>query len=183
MSAPQDLPALESERLILRKLRMEDAGDLFEYAQDVELARLGFWKPFDTLEDSRSEISAITEGYERGDVMQWAIEHKQDHRLIGRISLHRYEPDNARIETGYSLNPRYWGKGYATEAVKRAVQFSFEVLQVNRLGAVILAENVASIRVVEKAGLKFEGVRREYVFIGGTYHDMNCYSILRREWA
>src|SRR5689334_17706693 len=108
VSILENLPTLESERLILRKLRIEDAEDLFEYGQDVELARVGFWYPFHTIEESREEINRFLEGYARGDTMAWALEHKLDHKMIGRIGLHRYEPDNGRIETGYSVNPRYW---------------------------------------------------------------------------
>jgi [ribosomal protein S5]-alanine N-acetyltransferase len=179
----KDLPTLETERLILRKLTLDDAQDMFEYAQDSEIARLGLWQPFYTLQDSIDDLNSVLEGYAQGKMMTWAMEHKEDRKMIGRLVLGHYEPDDARADLGYAMNRRYWGKGYATEAIRRVVKFGFEELSLNRIGAVVLPENIASIRVLEKAGLKFEGVRREFAFIGDKYCDLHCYSILKREWA
>jgi [ribosomal protein S5]-alanine N-acetyltransferase len=179
----KNLPTLETDRLILRKLRLEDAEDMFEYAQDTEIARLGLWQPFYTLQDSIDDLNAVLEGYAQGNMMTWAMEHKEDRKMIGRTVLGHYEPGDSRADLGYAMNRRYWGKGYATEAIRGLVKFGFETMQLNRVGAVVLPENIASIRVLEKAGLKFEGVRREFAFIGGKYYDLHCYSILKREWA
>lgn len=178
----KDLPTLETERLILRKLRLDDAQDMFEYAQDSEIARLGLWPPFHTLQDSVDDINAVLAAYTRGTAVVWAMEHKEDHKMIGRIQLGHHEPADARADVGYAMNRRCWGKGYATEAIRRVVRFGFEVMNLNRIGAVVLPENIASIRVLEKAGLTFEGVRREFAFIAGAYHDLHSYSILKREW-
>jgi ribosomal-protein-alanine N-acetyltransferase len=179
----KDLPTLETERLILRKLTLDDAQDMFEYAQDTEIARLGLWDPFYVLQDSVNDINEALEGYASGKMITWAMEHKEDQKMIGRLGFGQYQPADSRADVGYAMNRRYWGKGYATEAIRRVVRFGFEVMNLNRIGAVVLPENIASIRVLEKAGLKFEGVRREFAFIGGKYYDLHCYSILKREWA
>ncbi|MGJ5675780.1 MAG: GNAT family N-acetyltransferase [Nostochopsis sp.] len=176
------LPTLETERLILRKLCMQDAVDMYEYALDPEIAALGLWLPFHSIEDSLKDLTEVIEGYDKGEIFVWAIELKSNSKMIGRIGLGDYSLKNARAELGYASNRKYWGQGLITEAVKQIIEFSFINLAMNRIQAVCLPENVASIRVLEKVGMQFEGVQREYTFVRGKFDDLNLYSILKREW-
>ncbi|TFI54231.1 N-acetyltransferase [Mastigocladus laminosus UU774] len=114
--------------------------------------------------------------------MGWAIELKNENKMIGRIGLGDYNLKNARAELGYASNRRYWGKGLMTEAVKQIIDFSFINLGMNRIEAVCLPENITSIRVLQKVGMQFEGVKREYTFVRGKFDDLNSYSLLKREW-
>jgi ribosomal-protein-alanine N-acetyltransferase len=179
----KNLPTLKTERLILRKLRRNDAEDMFEYAQDAEIAFMGLWQPFRTLEDSIADIEQVLEGYARGDLMTWAIEHKDEQKMIGRCNLYNYSPEDARADIGYAMNRAYWGQGYATEAVERLITFGFEALALNRIGAICLPQNHASLRVLKKVGMIHEGKRREYAFLNGAYHDLELYSLLRKDWT
>ncbi|MCP6758913.1 MAG: GNAT family N-acetyltransferase [Fischerella sp. CENA71] len=161
---------------------MQDAVDMYEYASDPEIANLGLWLPFHSIEDSLKDLTEVIEGYDKGEIFAWAIELKNANKMIGRIGLGDYSLKNARAELGYASNRRYWGKGLMTEAVKQIIDFSFINLAMNRIEAVCLPENVASIRVLEKVGMQFEGVKREYTFVRGKFDDLNLYSILKREW-
>ena len=83
---------------------------------------------------------------------------------------------------GYVLNPSYWGNGYATEAAKKMVDFAFNVLGVNRVEARFLFGNEASLNVMKKIGMKFEGYLREYQLVKGSYRTVGVSSILKREY-
>ena len=91
------------------------------------------------------------------------------------------EPEYARASLGYAIAREYWGRGLTTEAVRAAIAFGFDHLSLNRIEARCIAENTASERVMQKAGLSYEGTLRDYVFRKGAYRDYKVYSILRRE--
>jgi ribosomal-protein-alanine N-acetyltransferase len=179
----RDLPSLETKRLLLRKLRLEDAEDMLEYAVDPEIAGLGLWLPFHTLADSQTDLADTLERYNKGDLVDWAIVLKAENKMIGRAGLHPISLSNARAEVGYASNRKYWGQGYMTEAIEEIITFGFQRLYLNRIEALILPENSASMRVAEKVGMKFEGLRRECTYIRGKFDDLRMYSILRQEWV
>ncbi|MCU0495792.1 MAG: GNAT family N-acetyltransferase [Anaerolineae bacterium] len=176
----KNLPSLTSERLLLRQLTLEDAADMFEYAQDPEIARLGLWPgPIKTLAESEADLRDVLRDYQTGRYAAWAIVH--DLKMIGRIGFHYFAFDS-RAEVGYALNRDYWGQGYASEALQAVLAFSFNVLDLNRMQAIVLPENSASIRVLEKVGMTREGLLREYVKVGETFLDVYQYAMLKREW-
>ena len=178
----QELPTLETPRLILRKLTMDDAQDQFEYAVDTELAHMGLWQPFETLQDSLDDIDDLLEGYRTGTAFEWAVELRSEAKMIGRLGLGAYHAQDARADLGYAYNRNYWGQGYATEAAQAVLNFAFGTMRLYRVGSVVLPDNHASIHVLEKLGMQREGVRRGGTAIRGTHEDLVCYSILRPEW-
>jgi ribosomal-protein-alanine N-acetyltransferase len=179
----KDLPALETSRLLIRKLRAEDAESQHEYATDQEIASLGLWlKAYESLAESQEDIAHELEGYAKGANVTWAIEYKPENKMIGRISLMPFSQRNFRAELGYAMNRNYWGKGLMTEAAQRVVDFGFQELGLNRIEAICLPENTASKRVLEKVGMKLEGIKRESTFVRGKFDDLCLYSVLKREW-
>jgi len=174
----RNLPVLETARLVLRRMEEGDAEDVFEYASDPAVAEHTSWAPHQSLEGSRA--FAATQG--RGTGCSWGIVHKADHKLIGACGIIR-ERAPYRAEINYVLSRKYWDQGYMTEAVRELIRFGYEVLGLNRIQARCKVENVASARVMEKAGMMFEGVLREYSFSKGRHLDLKMYSILRRDWT
>jgi RimJ/RimL family protein N-acetyltransferase len=178
-----DLPELETERLVLRKMRLDDAEAMFAYASDPEVTRYVLWDTHRSIEDSESFLRSATEGYERGDFGGWGIVLKDDGAFVGTCGVDAgYAPEHARAELGYVLSREHWGKGLMPEAVRAVIAFGFEKLSLNRVEARCIAENTASARVMEKAGMTYEGTLREREFIKGAYRDIKLYSILRREY-
>jgi len=176
------LPKLQTARLVLRLLRLSDIKDMLAYATDPEISLLGMWDPLRDHQDAHDDISQSINAAKQGKVYPWAIEHRREGRMIGRIDLYGIDRQAARAEFGYALNRDYWGHGFATEAARRVIKFAFEDLKFNRLSAECLPFNTGSIQVLKKCGLRQEGVRREYVYINGHYSDLLMYSILRAEW-
>ena len=178
----EDLPDLETERLLLRKMCLYDAEDMFLYASDPELTRYVSWETHRSLEDSKSFLKFATEGYERGDFGSWGIVMKESGAFVGTCGLDvEYEPDHRRAELGYVISRDYWERGLMTEAVKAVVHFGFEELSLNRIQARYVAENRASARVMEKAGMTYESTLRQHEFLKKEYQDVEIYSVLWKE--
>jgi ribosomal-protein-alanine N-acetyltransferase len=176
-----NFPTLETERLILRKLRLEDAKDLFEYASDPEITKYVTWEPHKSIEDSINLIKFTHERYEKREGIIWGIVYKENNKVIGTCDISPVTK-HFRAEIAYALSRDYWGKGLMTEAVKEVIRFGFEKMNLNRIQAMCIPENIDSYRVMEKVGMKYEGVIREYIYIKGKFQDLKLYSIVRREY-
>jgi ribosomal-protein-alanine N-acetyltransferase len=178
----KDLPTLETERLILRKMAPSDAEAVFAYASDREVTRYVIWETHRTVEDSRAFLEFESSKRESGGEPEWGIVYKGDHCFVGTCGIVSWEPDHARAELGYVLSRDYWGRGLMVEAVRAVISFGFQRMDLNRIEARCTAENVASARVMEKAGMVYEGTLRQREVIKGAYRDVKVYAILRREF-
>ena len=177
----RDLPTLETDRLILRKMTPKDAGAVFAYASDPEVTRYVIWETHRSTEDSRAFLKFVGAKYESGGEPEWGIVYKGDHRLVGTCGIVSWEPHHARAELGYALSRGYWGRGLMVEAVRAMISFGFNRMKLNRIEARCIAENASSARVMEKAGMLYEGTLRQRELIKGGHRDIKVYSVLRGE--
>ncbi|WP_369351241.1 GNAT family N-acetyltransferase [Streptococcus hillyeri] len=143
--------SIETDRLYLRAVRIEDAEDMFAYAFDEENVRWTF-PANKTLEETKNNIASL---YLANPLGRWGIVIKETNRFIGTIDLMKIAEDVRRAEIGYTLNKHYWNKGYMTEAVTKILQVFFEDLQMSCLIARHDKENPASGRVMQKSGMLF----------------------------
>lgn len=174
------MKTLETERMILRAWSTADGDDLFEYAKNPNVGPNAGWKPHESPEESAAVIQMFLE---EDDV--WAIEYKENRKVVGSIGLHEdrlRKGVNARM-LGYVLCEDYWGKGLITEAARRVLGFAFEEMGVDVLSVYHYTRNARSRRVIEKCGFVYEGTLRSASKIyNGTIMDDVCYSILRDEY-
>jgi [ribosomal protein S5]-alanine N-acetyltransferase len=177
----KDLPTLETERLILRKMTLDDAEAVFAYASDPRVSRYTLWEAHRYIEDSRAFLELEVSKRESGGEPDWGIVYKGDHRLVGTCGIISWEPQHARAEIGYALSREYWGRGLMPEAARAMIRFGFERMSLNRIEARCIAENAASTRVMEKAGMTHEGTLKQRELIKGAYRDIEVYAILREE--
>lgn len=177
-----DNPRLETERLILRKLDISDAGDIFEYASDPIVTRYMTFETHKTIDDAKGFINFVLDRYSRDESGEWGIELKTNSRLIGTLGIASFDQKNSCITIGYILAKHYWGKGIVTEAVKRVIRFAFDDMKVNRVEAYHFLGNDASGRVMQKAGMQYEGILRQKLFARGEYRDVKQYAILKDDW-
>jgi len=177
-----NLPHLETERLLLRKLCQDDAYDLFAYGRDPEVTKYLLWEPHRTVHDSVQFIEWAIRQYDAGEIAPWGIELKETGKLIGTSGFYTWTPRHRRAEIGYALARPFWRMGLMTEAVRAILDFGYCVMDLNRVEARCFTANVASARVMEKCGMKFEALLREQELIKGRFEDLNAYAILRREW-
>lgn len=176
------LPRLATDRLVLRPLETGDLQAVYDYASDPQVARYTTWHPHTSLLDSRAFLYAVLDQYNRGDVSPWGLEHREEGRLIGTCGFVGYTPEHGRAELGYALSRRYWGQGYMTEAATAVIAHGFTRFDLNRIEAMCDHENIASARVLEKCGMRFEGILRDFLRIKGHYRSVRMYAILRDDW-
>lgn len=176
-------PQLETERLILRKLVLEDAEDIYIYASDDEVSKYLTWDTHKTIEDSKGFINFVLDRYEKDDVGDWGIVLKETGKLIGSLGFPQYDKKNNRAELGYVLGRSYWGKGIMPEAVGRILKFAFEEMGFNRIECLHYLPNEKSGRVMQKVGMTFEGIAKEKIFCKGRYWDVKQYAILKKDWV
>ena len=147
---------LSTRRLILRPPEAQDAPAIFEaFASDPEVTRFLKWRPHRTLSDAHRAMAARLKGLEAGTEYSWLLSLRTDGSILGIISAWPGERD---VEIGFALGRQSWGRGIMTEAVRSVVAWAFEVTHVARVWATCDAENLASARVLEKAGLQREGL-------------------------
>lgn len=176
----KDLPTLETERLILRKMVLNDAEAVFAYASNSEVSRYTLWETHRSIEDSRAFLEFATQKYENGGEPDWGIVYRGNGCLVGACGLVNWEAEHARAEVGFVLSRDYWGRGLMSEAVRAILRFGFERMNLNRIEARCIAENAASARVMEKAGMVYEGTLRQREYIKGAYRDIKLYAILKK---
>lgn len=167
---------LETDRLILRPITLDDAEDLFEYASDPENTKNTF-PTHQSLEESKWIIANL---FMRSPLGNFAIELKENGKMIGTCDLRINEEDRS-AELAYAINKKYWGNGYAPEAAKKLLDFAFNTLKVERIWAKYAAENGASGRVMEKIGMEKEGVLRHTKNLCGDFVDQVVYSRINQK--
>lgn len=142
---------LETERLILRPVTLEDAPAMFEYASDEENVRYTF-EANKNLEETRNNIALF---YLANPLGRWGIELKKTGDFIGTIDLHKIRLDLKTAAIGYVIHKKYWNQGYTTEATRAVLELAFEKIGMNKLVALYDADNPASGRVMQKSGMIF----------------------------
>jgi ribosomal-protein-alanine N-acetyltransferase len=178
----KNLPSVETKRLILRKLKVSDADDIYEYAKNPEVSRYTIWKRHKSPAVSRGFIKYVLSEYRKGIPESWGMVLKENNKFIGTCGFNKYRPCFKSAEIGYAMSRDYWGKGLMTEAVKAVIGFGFKKLGLHRISANAMPANKGSERVMKKCGMKYEGLQRGAIFAKGKYHNLRVYSILAHEW-
>ncbi len=177
-----DVPVLETDRLLLKKLSLNDAEDIYEYAHEDEVTKYVIWNRHKSVGDSVEFINYAAEEFRNGTSIVWGLEVKNERKVIGTIDLRNFNNEHKCGEIGYCISKKYWNQGFTTEALKAVINFGFERLYLNRLEAHCELENIASWRVMEKAGMIYEGILREKVLIKSKFRSMKMYSILKSDY-
>lgn len=153
---------LETPRLILRHPELADLDRLYELYRDPDVTRYIPDAPRN-FEETREELVWHMHGHPKyPELGLWAAVHKATKQLIGRCGLLPWTIDGENeVEVAYLLGKAYWGQGLGTEAAKAICDYGFEKLNLARLVCLIDRENLASIKVAEKIGMKFEKEGRD----------------------
>ena len=178
---------LETERLRLRRLEYDDIEDLLELDSDPQVMRfINGGRPTPRSELENEVLPALLGHYDRyAGLGFWAVEEKSTGRFVGWFHLRPAEGAPAgEVELGYRLLRSAWGKGYATEGSRALIDKGFAELGVERVVASTMVVNVASRRVMEKAGLRFVRIFHQPWpdYIEGEEEGDVEYALLRSEW-
>ena len=174
---------LETERLIIRRFTAEDWEELYEYLSNEEAVK---YEPYGVFTEEDCKEEAIRRA--KKDFF-WAVCLKENNKLIGNIYFNQQEPKEFYTwEIGYVFNPKYWGKGYATEACEVFLKSAFERLNAHRVVAMCNPKNTASWRLLERLNMRREGHFYKKAFFKRDekgmpiWHDAYAYGILAEEW-
>jgi RimJ/RimL family protein N-acetyltransferase len=173
---PQEV---ETERLILRPVRMEDLRGITRMYARPEVARYTSRTGRITRAQSRQIVVWSVQLWERYGYGPWTAFDKASGDLVGRVGLNLLEhwPGPHKWEVGWELEPAFWGRGLATEGGRAGLRLGFEVAALERIISATLPQHHASRRVMEKCGLRYQGTMPIH---GG---ELVWYAITREEWA
>ncbi len=182
LKAFSKMPTLRTERLILRSMRTSDAFDMYEYACREDVTEFLLWSPHSSVADTREYLAYIEKRYATCDFYDWAITLADSGKMIGTVGFTRIDLAHNIGELGYVINPDYHGMGIATEASAKIVNFGFDVLQLHRIEAKFMQGNDASLNVMKKLGMTFEGYHRDSMLVKGKYRTIGYCSIIANEY-
>jgi ribosomal-protein-alanine N-acetyltransferase len=163
-------PTISTPRLRLRETGPDDAYDLFRFRSDQEVQRYNI-RPLRSMAEAQRLVATMQSWYRSAHAIQWGITMTNDtgdtndasdaDRVVGICGLHEWLPQHRRAMLGYDLAREHWGRGIAYEAVCEVVRFGFDHLDLDRIEAVTIVENVRSVRLLERLGFTRLDVRRD----------------------
>lgn len=178
MSKNLFLPVIETERLTLKPLAVNDSQSLMEIFSDPEVMRYWNAPPWFTLQDALDFINESVASMHRQESLVLGIYLKSAGELVGKCMLFSYDEESKRAEIGFGLGRVCWGKGYIVEAGEALIQYGFSALGLRRIEAEIDPNNHSSAKALEKLGFSKEGLLRERWEINGIVSDSAMYGRL-----
>ncbi|MGM9477399.1 GNAT family N-acetyltransferase [Pedobacter sp. GSP4] len=165
----------ETKRLILRALLATDAPGMFEMDSDPEVHLYLGNKPVKSIAQSEADIEFIHTQYRENGIGRWAVIEKETGNFVGwsglKLIKETHNNHSNYYDLGYRFSKRYWGKGYATETAIAARDYGFNILQLNEIIGIADVNNLGSIHVLEKTGLKrisvfdYQGIKHHWMRI------------------
>ncbi|MBA3715650.1 MAG: GNAT family N-acetyltransferase [Pyrinomonadaceae bacterium] len=168
---------LETSRLLLRKFEPRDLAPLAEIFSDPEVMKHIGGKPRTLKQTCDYIVWVIMKDWIEHGFGWWAVEHKETGKMLGYCGL-RHIDDAPDVDLGYCLARECWGRGYATEGARASLRYGFEELQLEQIYGVIAPDNTASLRVLEKLGMRY----RKAAPYCDWAHDLAYYAVTRDEY-
>lgn len=167
---------IEGPRLALARFRESDLEAVHRFASDPEVCRFTGWGP-NTIEETRAFVAEAVKRHSG----RYDLAVLRDGEVIGSASVWTTSPEHRVGELGYTIRRDCWGHGCATEVARLLVDLGFDTLGLERLAATCDPDNAASVRVLEKAGLRREGLLRGLYLVRGQRRDRLVFGFLRTD--
>ncbi len=179
----QSFPQLETARLVLRRMQASDSNALFGILSDDEVTRYYDDATFTGVSQASDQIQAWENGFTNRRCIRWGIARKEDDLVIGTCGYYGIHSWHLRASIGYELARPFWRQGIMAEALSAIIVLGFEEMNLNRIDAVVMPENTASVKLLEKLGFRNEGLLREYENWGDKgFADLYMLALLRKAW-
>lgn len=150
---------IETDRLILRRIKIEDTLDMYNnWATDKETCKYLSWDTHKDLEETKNTINKWIEKYQEDNFYHWVVVLKDTNEAVGTIGVVKNTANNEIVEIGYAYGSKWWGKGYATEALKAIIDFLLYKAEISCLQAYHIEVNPASGKVMEKCGMTKDAI-------------------------
>jgi len=178
-----NLDIILTPRCFLRPIYPADAPALLRLYGNPKVIRFTEHHiPMQSLQEAEYSIDFYRRGYDEGWMYRWGIALRDTDTIIGTAGLHRINHEHRFCNIGYEIDSPYWNKGLSTEVVKYLTGYGFRTFDLHRIEAELIPQNIASARVVQKNGYRYEATRRQRLRKRYRYYDIDVYGILRHEW-
>jgi RimJ/RimL family protein N-acetyltransferase len=172
-----------TERLLIRRMAVTDLRDFLRF--NAHPANLEYQPVVPFTEETGVgylERQATLEPGDAGGWMGFAVELRREARMIGEVGIYLPRQPRSKGDVGWTFHPDYHGQGYATEAARVLLAYAFEELQLHRVTSGCDTRNAASIRLMERLGMRREGHYVQSTYLHGAWRDDYSYALLRDEW-
>jgi len=184
IKAFQGFPQLETRNLILRRMHAADSSAIFDILSDFKVTDFYDDDAFTDIAQASDQIEAWENGYKNRVCIRWGICQKYEGTIIGSCGYYGIHTWNLRASFGYELASEYWRQGIMTEALRAMIDYGFDEMGLNRIDAVVMPGNIASIKMLERLGFRNEGRLEEYEKWGGKgFVDLFMFAMLRKDWG
>ncbi len=170
-------PQIETNRLILRKIKKSDCRDLYEYCSDPISSRYSDWTPHEDITVTKQFIKSLLKSEHHGEYFMWCIQLKETGKMIGSVSITDIDRNFKVAELGYGVQKAYSGKGYATEAAEAVMEYLFCTVGVQRVFARIVTSNLPSVRLASRLNMECDGLLRKGIYLNDKSYDVYVYAI------
>lgn len=168
-------PVLETKRLVLRKISMNDAEEMFVLRTNEEAMKYINKPKVMSVDDAKEIINKMNEP----ERIIWGITLKNQEKIIGSIGYHRIEKEHYRAEIGYMLHQDQWNTGIMSEALAAVIGFGFNKMKLHSIEARINPDNTASRKILQKFSFFKEAYFKENFFFEGNFYDSEIYSLVK----
>ncbi|MBO4950815.1 MAG: GNAT family N-acetyltransferase [Clostridia bacterium] len=175
-------PTLSTQRLLLVKISPEHASDMYEYSCDPDVTRYLTWSCHSSVKETERYIKLLQKRYTAGVFNDWGLIHKETGKFIGTCGFTSFDYEKNTAEIGYVLSKDFWGQGLAAEAARAVMEFGFENFGLDGYCAKCIEGNDASMRVMQKVGMTFEGIYKNGMFIKGSYKTIIVYNVTKEKY-
>jgi len=152
---------------------------MFSYYSNPEMMRFTSTDVHTLRDETIARINKLSQPFTNRKGIAWAIESKLEKKVIGDIGIYFISSDCKKAGVGFNIAQEYWSKGYGTCALTLVLRYAISTLGINRIEATCKTDNLASARVMEKSGMHFEGILRQYSCKNGNYYDVKMYSMIK----
>ena len=170
-------PELITERLFLQEVKPEDQQFIFEGLSHSEVISF-YGVRFDSFEATKAQMDWYQKIYQEGTGISWKIVDKETRENLGDICVYLYKQEHNKAEVGFWLLPQHQNKGIATEALNAVISYWRTEKKLHRLEAFVEKGNVASSKLLEKAGFGYEGTMRDCEIKDGRYISLKVYALI-----
>lgn len=174
---------LYSERLHLRRFTLDDAAVVYKnWGSDKEVTKYLMWQTYTSIDDAVKWCQYNVDSYQNDNYYSWLIVPKDIGEAVGSIAVVDHNDRVEMVHIGYALGRSFWNKGYMTEALETVMRFFFEEVGVNRIESRHDPRNLASGKVMQKAGMQFEGLSRMSDWNNSGICDCVLYGMLKEDY-
>jgi ribosomal-protein-alanine N-acetyltransferase len=177
-----NIPTIETERLILRKIAPSDSEDMYEYSSREEVTKYLTWNIHTNPKQTALYVKLLQKKYLQGVFWDFGLEYKENGKFIGTCGFSSFDKDKNCAEIGYVLSPEYWGKELAKEACLTVMNFGFTTFNLDKIIARFIEGNTSSERVMQKLNMKHEAIYKNSFFIKNSYKTVVEYSITKEDF-